>query len=231
MKDVHTYAVISTPRVGSSMLCQHLEATNKLGWPVEWFNPLYIQAYLRAHGTSRFVFGEYMDLLLRGTMSKTNIFGVNFHVNHYIYWKNEGLDLLKLNFDKIYWVERKDKVKQAYSLAKATKTDAWSKEAEQQQPKTEDLDISPPDVAGHLAYICKECAYFEEHLKPLVHRSFIYETFTQDSATEAVKDILNDFSLTYTDIKDFRPMKKQANAQDEENIAHIKQYFTGDIGG
>ena len=42
---IRKYAIISTPRVGSSMFCHCLESVGNMGWPTEWFHPSYIQTF------------------------------------------------------------------------------------------------------------------------------------------------------------------------------------------
>lgn len=73
-----------------------------------------------------FNFQNYLDFVLKKTTSLNGIFAVNFHVDQYQnLLRNHRIDLFKLNFDRVYYLSRRDKLGQALSLTKAIITDQW----------------------------------------------------------------------------------------------------------
>jgi LPS sulfotransferase NodH len=127
---IKKYFVLSTPRTGSSVFCAVLER-NGLGWPVEWFSDLYMAQVAEILGTPELNFWDYLRTVVLGSYRpESNVFGVNFHVNQYRWLKERGGDILAIGFDRGYYLHRRNKVKQAYSFAKSTKTGFWSREAE-----------------------------------------------------------------------------------------------------
>jgi len=224
-----SYAIISTPRVGSGFLCKNLEGTRALGWPLEWFNELFVATFLSLQGIDQLDFQEYFSYIIRGTKTRNNVFGVKFHINQYMTWKNRGLDLLKLGFDKIYYIERQDKISQAYSLAKANKTSMWSNETEMLSGFKDgvDTEITPSEVACCLAAICGEIDFYHQHLSEFTSRMFVYEGLEVDSAVSATESILEDLNiLNWNDYGNIT-MTRQASPSQKDNINAIKEYFIG----
>ena len=239
-EQIKKYAIISTPRVGSNLLSQRLETTGTMGWPSEWFNARYARACCHELGlepTTR-AFDQYMAMLIRGTASPGGIFGVKFHIDQYIEWKSAGVDLLNVKFDRIYWVERRDKIAQAYSFAKAMKTDRWTKEIElgagirdgnqvHATVKENEVHVTVKEVAARLANICENCAYFEEHFKGHVSQTFYYEDMAEDQSAEAANTLMADLGQRSDKVDPSALMQKQGTDNDAARIAEIKAYLIG----
>lgn len=224
---IRKYAVISTPRVGSSLLCQRLELTQKMGWPAEWFNAGYINVFCQETGVDQadFSFGQYLTAVLLGTTSETGVFGLNFHVGQYMQWIQRDVDLLSLGFERIYWVERRDKIAQAYSFTKALQTNVWSSQ-NSPMAESDQVTIDPTDVAAQLHTLCRECDYYERNLKSHVHREFFYEDIAHDQTEGAVRQIMSDFDIVPESVPAPK-MRKQSSHEDAQRIAHIKAYLMG----
>lgn len=190
--EIVKYAVISTPRVGSTMFCRKLEETGRLGWPVEWINDRYASAMIEEVGAMRA--DEYLDLIIRGSATENGVFGINFHVHQYRSWKKLGFDILDLRFSKIYWVERRDRFAQAFSFAKGLKTDLWSKEFEIAAgfPDGVQVELSHEDVAAALGAVTQELDSGEDLLAK-ADRRFYYEDLVVDGCAAAVNAVLADF--------------------------------------
>ena len=196
-KAIGSYAVVTTPRVGSTYLCRCLEDTVALGWPLEWFNGRYIDAVLKTVNRSM-SFEDYVDLITRGSVTDNGIFGVHFHVSQYAELRKKGGDLRKLGFTKIYWLERRDKIAQAYSCVKGQKTDLWSREAEIAAGHADGIvvEIAPDEVAKEIAVNRAHVELYKRDFSALVDREYFYEDLIQDAFEGVVRDVLADFRAT-----------------------------------
>jgi LPS sulfotransferase NodH len=216
------YAVISTPRVGSSLFCQSLEKSGKLGWPVEWFNYRYVNEVTAIKNITHFNLQDYMDDLYFGSSNEDNhIFGVNFHIEHYMKWKKRDFDLLSMNFDKIYYIERRNKFKQAYSLVKALKTDIWSAESEKDAGFQDgvEIDITEKELVAGLKMIVDWTSFYRTHLKKHITREYIFEEFIPDAAANATWEICDDLDVKVDRVPSSRQyMKKQSLSHDEKQL-------------
>ena len=229
--NIRAFCLISTPRVGSSMLCEKLRNTHLFGYPSEWFNPTYVQEYVKL-SQKPFSFDHYLAQLLQATTTPNGIFCVNFHVNQYMFWKSKDIDLLNLGFEKIYWIERKDKIKQAYSYAKASIHNVWSKatEIESKLDASQYKPISLSNMSLYLHRICEQIDVFEAEIQPHTHRSFFYEDFIQTQASEVVETISRDFQIQIPaeELAQVKTLKKQSTSKDYHLIAHMKKRIYGE---
>lgn len=229
MDQIKKYAVISTPRVGSTMLCKSLQTYGRLGNPTEWFNPSYTRELIQLT-RQKINFQNYINLIYLGTINPENhIFGVNFHVGQYMQMKKQGMDVLSLGFDKIYYLERANKFAQAYSYAKGAKSKCWSKESESLLGYTDgmDISISTVELIDKVHEILHDIEYYEEHLQQHVTRSFLYEDFIQDNAYSAVTQICTDFTVEMPCTHIEQPtMQKQATSKDQMQLQRLLESLT-----
>ena len=218
------YAVISTPRCGSKMLCDLL-ARNELGWPSEWFNMRYIQQYLNKKNMNTLDMKVYLDDLITATASpNTKILGVNFHIDQYQAFLNKKIDLLNLGFDAVYYIKRRDIVRQAYSFAKAMNSELWSKDMEKRAgfTTTPEITITPEDFLRALNKIYNDRLYFENKIKTKTDRIFIYEDIIQDGLHTCITRIRQDLDLPDTETVYANPgLKKQSGHFDESQLETI----------
>lgn len=218
---IRKYAIVSTPRVGSTLLASCLAATGALGWPLEWFNARYVQEFVEILG--HMSGDDFVEMLIRRTASANGIFGVNFHVSQYLDWKERGFNLLSLGFSKVYWMERSDRISQAYSFAKALKTDLWSKDSEEAAGYCDGVpvEVSPQDVAKTLTAISRDETHREEFP---IDRRYVYEALV-GRLDDVVGEILHDFGE--------RPVRvqpataPQSTRFDKERVSAIRRYFMG----
>lgn len=80
MANLTTYVIATSPRTGSTLLCEALTATKVLGNPTERFDPGANQSFLLNVGTySETPFEEYFAAVLRRGTTKNGVFGVKVH--------------------------------------------------------------------------------------------------------------------------------------------------------
>lgn len=206
-------AVLSTPRCGSSLFCDAMSQTGRLGEPLEYFNPRYIAAFSRVMGRNRVNLAEYKSFIENATTSPNGIFSVNIHVGQVEALEQRGLRLPIQHFDHVIYLWRQNRVRQAYSLAKANATDQWSADLEQARELTAD-DVSPTACITALYQIAHQVEVFEQRFRSLTAKSYVYETFAQDPAG-AVADVAGDIGVDAGGL-DVRPrMQRQSEAVEE----------------
>jgi LPS sulfotransferase NodH len=215
-------AIISTPRCGSSLFCDLLRNTQQLGDPKEWINVRYLAAYSKYFDLQNIDFQQYLAFVIKKTTSNNGCFSINFHVSQYVYLKNKGFDIFKLNFDHVYALSRKDKLSQAYSLSKARITDQWS--AATKKVSAIDQSIPTSHIFKSLAHIAESEELYEKDLKSKTTAEFVYEDFINLAETTAFEQIFNDCGITEnTDISsDFS--KQRADGVPVE-LLKLKQYL------
>ena len=124
-------------------------------------------------------------------------------------------------------IERRDKIKQAYSFTKAMKTDCWEKDAEIEAGLADGIrvPISPVETATTLARICGECQRYVTSIRPKTNREYYYEDFVSDKAQSTVEEILADFSVSKAKAGQWAPVDSQTREYDRSQIHAIKTYF------
>ncbi len=223
------YLLVSTPRTGSTALSHALESAG-LGSPFEWFNPAYMNEAVSVYGEGQMDIGKYCQLLFAGTCSIDSlVFGAKVHAGQYQQLLARGFDLLSLGFDRVYYVERADKIKQAYSLAKGTKSGFWSKETEL-RAKFDPSTIAPitaTEFTSALAQIVAECEYAAATFPAALSRTFSYEEITGPGLPAVVKSIASDLSVGET-FEGVLNTARQSGERDDENLRSILSYLTPD---
>lgn len=117
------YVVCATPRSGSELVTQMLQATGLAGDPQEYLNQAYMAGYVRLRaGDQKLELREYLEDMEARRTSPNGVFGAKMHFEHLqALWKNRmrvAAGFLK-RFDKFILVTRRDKVAQAVALHKA----------------------------------------------------------------------------------------------------------------
>lgn len=166
--------ILSTPRSGSTYFCKMLESTTRFGRPEEWLSPMALEVYFKRLGTSRFDLRRHLHNVLTRTASENGVFSINMQLRQFIHWKTHGFDPLSMGFDRIIYLERKDKISQAYSLAKARLTDQWY------STQTAKQDYDPKNITNAMILEALHSIggwedYFETHLAARTDMLIAYE--------------------------------------------------------
>lgn len=118
------YVVCSTPRCGSSLLCETLSRTLLAGVPTEYFDEMTRQDFCRVWKIDKNE--HYLPALIRKKTSPNGVFGFKAHFHQYA--ETFGTESLP-NFCprlKYIWVSRRDPVRQAVSYWRAIQTNQWA---------------------------------------------------------------------------------------------------------
>jgi len=222
---VKKYFILSTPRTGSTLLGLALER-NGYGWPVEWFNPLYMQQVARVLGVAQLPFHDYLKTVILGTYNPAlNVFGVNFHVQQYqLLQRQYGIDLFsQIGFDRGYFVQRRNKVKQAYSYAKSLKTGFWSRESEIEAGYRESVDaeVTPAEFARALSENLDAEDYARRELADRIDRDIAFDDLIGGKLGETLALIQADLGLPPQALESAIPTERQSTAFDEVQLHRL----------
>lgn len=217
-------AIISTPRCGSSLFCNVLKGTGLLGDPAEWLNMRYLKAYGQYTKNNNIDMNAYLEFVFRKTTSQNGVFAVNFHVEQYIELMKFKFDTLSLGFDHVYFLSRREKLDQAYSLAKASLTDQWSADAKSTHMVEE---IERSSIFNALTHIVTSEDFYQKNLKQHTSREFYYEDFSDLDTPVSFVEVLND-TLTELpeDIVFQSSMRKQRTSEQPASLLQFKQYLS-----
>ena len=220
-------AIISTPRCGSSLFCDVLHKTGKVGYPNEWISKFVTAHYAKYFGLDEgnIDFRWYLDFIFRKTTSSNGVFSINFHVLQYQHMLElNKVDLFDLNFDKCYYLFRKEKIDQAYSHAKAAITDQWSSHIKPSKGVQGAMDGEM--VLVMLTNLMRMDKYYYLNIKPRVDREFFYEDFSALNTTKAFNTVLFDLSIKDCESVWETSFKRQTNSKDVSELSDFKKYLS-----
>ena len=201
-----SYAIVTTPRSGSTYLCDLLDSTKIAGHPLEHLR-------LAAQELSRYCSFNYLKLLdnlMEYRITDNGVFGTKF-ISHFLFeFQQTKPDFCQIfqSIDQFILLVRKDKVAQAVSLVLAQKTNVWhlrnnAKNSTNYQLKLENIKIDGvllDEVAQKYDFIKKQEARLKQvladnQIEPLV---IIYEDILEDSQLQ-VNRILDFLAIAKPD--------------------------------
>lgn len=218
--------IFSTPRVGSTLFCQILQNCGSIGYPEEWFNDLYLQAYCNAVGKPWVDFWKYLDFIKRRTSSEQGWFSVKVHINQWLWLKSKEISVENIPMSASCWLYRKDKIAQAYSFLKAEYTDQWRSEYDALRPFYPNR-VTPAQVLYKAAELAEMEMIYEKKIKAYVDHDFAYEEFSDFRRSRAFGDLLRTLGLDsgrkITDVK--VNLKRQRTPEDLYAIDRARSWL------
>ena len=217
-------AIISTPRCGSSLFCNVLLNTGMFGNPLEWFNPRFVAGYKHFFKLEQVNLHTYLDFILKKTTSPNGVFSVKFHVSHYHKLMDTcNYDLFSLNFDRVYYLSRRDKLAQAVSLHRALLTDQWTsttREVDELPEKT-----SRSSVLQQLLYIGNSEDFYESHLESHVDGTYYYEDYRNLTETNIFNQVMSDCGISGDDFNWETSLAQQSDSVSQDELRAMKKYL------
>ena len=197
-----SYAILTTPRSGSTFFCDLLSSTKIAGYPQEHLR-------LAAQELAKYCNFDYLRLLhnlMEHRITDNGVFGTKF-ISHFLF----ELQGTKPNFrqifksiDRFILLVRKDKVAQAVSLVLAQKTEIWhlrqndlnqNNKIESYKSKLENINIDD-DLLLEVEQKHKFIQNQEARLKKILNANqkealeVVYENIVDD-ASSAIDLVLN----------------------------------------
>ncbi len=190
------YALLSTPRCGSNLVGDMLQATGAAGDPMEYLNGRYIAAWARLRGAPlQFDMARYMAEMETRRTTPNGFFGVKIHFEHLQQiWNGRELAAAQWlrRYDRVVLLWRRDKIAQAVSLHKARVTQIWSSQDLQFLPPDDPRRLikatySAPAIAQALADLVKQEDGWRRFLAQhqIAHTELCYEDFVHDYAGQS----------------------------------------------
>jgi LPS sulfotransferase NodH len=187
-----SYAILTTPRSGSTFLCAALQSTKIAGLPTEHLR----QASAVLAQNCHFDYLRYLQLISSYKITKNEVFGTKI-ISHFLQVFQKSpfnfADLFTQYFSKFVYLIRRDKVAQAVSIFLAQTTNIWHISSEQQiqdyQRQLEQITIEDNHlevIHQHYLFLLKEEEYLEKLFKihaisPLIME---YEQLVENQETE-----------------------------------------------
>jgi LPS sulfotransferase NodH len=142
-----SYAVCTTARSGSNLLCSYLEQTGILGRPMEFLNPDVIQngAIGDAFGKDPFIsVTEYIDWLYDNMSTDNQVFGIKILYEDFVAYRGFPRFQKLLDESVLFYLSRNSKMRQAVSYYVAQNTGQWMAD----DPARTSADDLPYDYAA-----------------------------------------------------------------------------------
>jgi trehalose 2-sulfotransferase len=153
-KPKNRYAILSVPRSGSTLLARGMEATGKLGVPLEYFNQNAMDAWQYLNPDFDVSLKGYLSEIEKRRTSESGWFGLKVHYRHF---ENlfgglafeEAMQFVEKQ-DYCILTTRRNKVAQSVSYFRARASGIWSSE-HQEMIKSEPLpeNVFNPEEALH----------------------------------------------------------------------------------
>jgi trehalose 2-sulfotransferase len=126
-----SYVVCSTPRSGSSLLCDVLASTELAGAPTEFFDRNQMDEFYRRWGIE--TLDEFLEALIRKKTSPSGIFGVKAHYPQLRELRGRDVREALPNLRCVH-ITRRDRVAQAVSYWRAIQTEQWASDHQIRRP-------------------------------------------------------------------------------------------------
>ena len=215
--------ILSTARTGSNLFCDVLAHTGLCGQPQEWFKAEFFNAYMKLPGNEEANFQDYLKSLLLNTTSSNGVFSVKVHIRQILELESRGINILDLNFDHVVYLYRNNKVDQAVSLAKASKTGQWVSGI---KGNGQAEVVANYEISEALNNILNMQNVYEEKYKHVVCDEYSYEDFSDQKNTKVFKRFFNLIGLDFSDIKIKTVLKKQSDSKSKRLSYQFMKYIS-----
>jgi LPS sulfotransferase NodH len=218
-------AIFSMQRSGSTHFCRMLGSSNEFGEPREWLNQRALDVYLKSRNIEHLHFPDFLRDVLFKTTTPNGVFSINIQMNQYIHCREKGFDLLSMGFDKVFYLQRRDRIAQAFSFTKALATDQWMSH---QKPKREvpSRAITNSLILYALYSFSKWEEYYRMHVASHVDRTYVYEDVVEDPSI--VQSVFRECGLERPEIDGLSSsIKVQHTDEDADRIEQFRKYLMG----
>lgn len=195
------YVICATPRTGSTFLCEALEYLEIIQHPECLYEALYPknkETDLFKHTPPEQYMKAWLDRADQNGVSGCKILASQLREHVSTVPKMMLQNMIDLFPDDTYfiWLKRKNKLRQAVSMTRASKTNMWRKMRRHENRPTPKFVITDTEIDKQAYALRKDDLYLkkffrESKVKPLI---LYYEDF-QDDISQAVQEILNYIGL------------------------------------
>ena len=187
------YLICTTPRSGSSLLCDILRGTQLAGQPNEYFYDGAYPFFFEQFKVS--TFSNYFPKILAATTTQNGVFGAKF-MTYYFFdfvdrvrqlpaYQNRTLTTAELLGDlfpnlKYLWLTRRNKVRQAVSYARASQSNVWH-HYDEQPAEVANVKLTRKHINDTMQAITLQEAIWQEYFSEagIVPLTLVYEDFCE----------------------------------------------------
>lgn len=177
-----SFVLLSSPRVGSTWLCENLTPLFGACIANEWLHRRFVEKYLKTFKEATAL--DYLNLLKHHSFADESVLALHIHINQHQYWMKEyDIDLLEFfSFSNVFYMKRKNTFDQIFSYALASETGLWGDGIVRKVNISDKFLVSIDKVNFKKAEkaLLNEFTYFEKNLRPAVKTEFYYESMLEN---------------------------------------------------
>ena len=223
------YCILSSQRSGSTLLARMLFETRQAGDPLEFFNLRLLRLAQVQTGNQSLSPIEFMRLMELRRTSSNGVFGMKIHYEQMLRTFQANVPNQKMieflrRQDHLFWMRRRDRLRQAVSHAVATQTNSWSSE---EPKKASTRSVSCLDCINSLQIISFQDFGWEQILKTtkLQARVVWYEDLISDYE-ETCRLVLRDLKLeSAVPMIPPPPIQRQSGTVNERLYEELARYL------
>jgi trehalose 2-sulfotransferase len=222
------YGILSSQRSGSTLLARMLFETRHAGDPLEYFNLRLLELARRQTGNQFLTPIEFTRLMELRRTSPNGVFGIKIHYEQMLRAFQSNVPTEKMteflcSHQHLFWIRRRDRLRQAVSLALATHTNSWSSE----EPRKVSVGSIPVLDCIHALQAISFQDFGWEHLinaAKLKVRVIWYEDLISDYQGTC-RLVLRDLKLESVPNIPPPPIKRQSTAVNDRLHNELVQYL------
>jgi len=238
---IHKIALVSTPRVGSTLLSDKLSFIAGKSIFREWLHNKYCIAYQKITGENFEPFA-YLDQVYNLFNPETGTFILNVHIHQYEFWKtNYNINIFEyFEFDKIYYIKRNVFFDQVFSFATAMKSGLWGSDIEKALKLHTNFKvlITEKEIEAAILFLKKQQHNYQRSLEKHTDHTFIAESIMGNQGKKEVSYLIKDVGIEVPvdiihDTKRHQPQKQNGIIclQNKDTMAkyfhkYMQQHFT-----
>jgi trehalose 2-sulfotransferase len=227
-----SYIVASSPRSGSTYFCRLLGQSGLLGTPSEVLNPGFdLKGFKNRFKASSPA--DYIAELIARRTAKSGVFGLKAHFENFEGFLKEYPALLDVLSPVTYiYINRRDRVAQAVSMARALQTNQWSSQG--QEGKKPELRYNRELIANAMKEVELQDAGWLNWFKAKNITPFrlTYEALLDDP-TGTVQKVVEHLGVQNAERDEVKvpPVEKQGDDTNQEWIERFRRETEGAADG
>jgi LPS sulfotransferase NodH/MoaA/NifB/PqqE/SkfB family radical SAM enzyme len=205
-----SYFICTTPRSGSTFLCDILTSTGVAGYPYEYFNEDDMPAWFETFGVSNFA--DYFQKTLEAGTTANGVFGVKLPrqqfdelarlVRQFPTYQDRNISLSEMMADLFpdlhyIWLTRRNKVRQAVSIARAIQSGIFHTHVEPRDATDRRAAFRYESIDFFAQALVMQDVAWQEYFTEagVVPLTLVYEDFCQ-APEEAVRRVVDYLDIT-----------------------------------